>query len=242
MHTIAARRLTVRARLAAGGLLAGAAALAVVPVGAAGDEGHAGDQPGGLAPMARAKPVDPIPPATEVSLALNKVAPPVPKTEPPKDKDKPGGAGGDKPAAPPPPPPWRYIGSITNASYRRAIMVINDSQKLLAEGDKVDDSTLIEINSDYLVLRDGTGAERQVMLAPKQIVTLQLVGAAPPAKGGQPVGRTPAEEEDMKLKAESLRRQEQLEKMGGKPRPSLKNGVQGVDRAGSHGDSDKDDK
>lgn len=199
MHAIAARKHTRQAQIAAGILIAAAGALALLPIGAARGDG----EPTTLTlkpPTPKVRIADPLPNADEVSQALNNVAPPVPRVESPKPTDVAGTGDKGGPAAQPTPAPapWRYIGSITNASYRRAIVVHQDKQQLLAEGDKVDSATIVQITPEYLLVRDAQG-ERQVPLAPKVTPVMQIVtaGTGGPGAGvqndpGRPLTKNPS--------------------------------------------------
>lgn len=195
MHAIAAKRSTRHVQVAAVVLVAAAGALAMLPVGGAvSKSGGGGDVT--VRPAARTRPSDPVPEISELSMALNRIAPPAPKVEPSAV------AGGDRgpeatpeaAPAPPAPPPWRYIGSITNAAYRRAIVVVGDRQKLVAENEIIDGGAkLVTITPEYLVVREGE-TEREVPLAPKVTPTLQVVTAKPDASGRGKQGDPKAEQ------------------------------------------------
>ncbi|MBL8991644.1 MAG: hypothetical protein JNJ48_08710 [Phycisphaerae bacterium] len=184
MHAIAAKRSTRRVQVAAAVLTVAAGALAMLPVSGAARESTGSPDVAGR-PPARQRPVDPVPEIAELSSALTRVAPPAPKVEPAAvaGGEKGPEAGPEAAAPPPAPPAWRYIGSITNAAYRRAIVVVGDRQKLVAENETIDGgTTLVSITPEYLLVREGE-KEREVPLAPKVTPTLQVVTGRPDSGG-----------------------------------------------------------
>lgn len=79
-----------------------------------------------------------------------------------------------KPDEPPPEPvaeaPWRYIGVIlgpTRESHR-AIVTVGESQKMLSEGESVDQDRVDEITDEYLLVTGAGGAQRKIEMVARK--------------------------------------------------------------------------
>lgn len=143
-------------------------------------------------------PADPTPPkpkvvettkveldATATSAFLNLVSGPV--------KNQPVEVGTNDTAPPQPPPTgigsWRYLGGIISSSYKRAILVIDDQQRLLAEGQTINDVEIVQIDKAFVKVKQGE-AETTIDIAPRQKPTLTVLdpSAVARASGGNSNG------------------------------------------------------
>ncbi len=169
MHRAQATQFVRRSQFISGALLAVGVVLMVVPTRCAAPESSVA-----AAPRTNARPVGPAAPETpraaELAKRLTQLLPAQKPLDPPKvdvvvtpDKN----AGPPPPPPPPPPAPVRYLGSITNREFRRAVVVLNGvSQRLLAEGDALDAThTLKSILPTALLIVDANGVESRVELA-----------------------------------------------------------------------------
>jgi hypothetical protein len=131
----------------------------------------------------KVEPVD----AVELASLLAIAAPEMPREDPPAPAVAEAGPGKGETAAPPPPPPrWRYIGSILAPTWKRAIVVVGEQQKMVLEGDAIDDkTTVVAIASDHLLVREN-GVEREEALAPRQAQPEGAKTAAAPGDKADP--------------------------------------------------------
>ncbi len=83
----------------------------------------------------------------------------------------------DQPVQPPvAEAPWRYIGVILGPSREahRAIVTVGDSQRMLSEGEQVDQDRVDEITSDYLLVTGTGGAQRKIDMAARKRLDLVI--------------------------------------------------------------------
>lgn len=113
-----------------------------------------------------------------LATALNSVSGPVKnqptpvedKTEP----EKPELTGVDS---------WRYLGAIMGGAYKRAIVVIDGQQQMLAVGQQYKNAEIVEIDRLYVKVKEGE-TEHTINLAARQKPTLTLVDPAGRGAGG----------------------------------------------------------
>jgi hypothetical protein len=103
---------------------------------------------------------------------LSKIANP-PK---PKPAGTPEGGAGETTAAATPTAPIRFLGSMLHDLSRAALLVVDGKQRVLSEGEKSGDLTLVVVESDHVVIRKGGGPDQRLELAPR---TGPVVGSAP---------------------------------------------------------------
>lgn len=166
-------------------LLCAAVAAAVVPTGAsapAAEQPPAAPQsaPAAPQPKAQAAPIDFAP--HDLAANLDAVSGPV------KNGPKP-----PEPAGPQPPQPtvartgpesWKYLGGIISDSYKRAVIVIEDQQRLLAEGQtfKPDphadtEYQVLQIDPAFVRVKHGDD-EHTINAAPRQRAALNVLDPA----------------------------------------------------------------
>jgi hypothetical protein len=103
---------------------------------------------------------------------LGKIANP-PK---PKPAGTPEGGTGETTAVATPTAPIRFLGSMLHDLSRAALLVVDGKQRVLSEGEKSGDLTLVLVESDHVMIRKGGGPEQRLELAPR---TGPVVGSAP---------------------------------------------------------------
>lgn len=111
--------------------------------------------------------------APALATAIDLIAPPVI----PREKV-------DLPPPPPPPSAWKYLGAIISGSYKRAVVLVNDKQQLVAEGTKVGPSEtaqteVLEIDPGFIRIKDPAGAEQTIELEARQKTQLLIAAPAP---------------------------------------------------------------
>jgi hypothetical protein len=205
MNRAKANSLTRRVQVLALLFAAGAVVAGVIPMTAS--SGPVVPLPPPIQLKAAEAPVEVSAPA--LATAIDAIAPPVVIKDQPKTEVV---------TPPPPPSAWKYLGAIISGSYKRAVVIVNDRQHLVAEGTKVDDTEVVEIDSAYIKIKDAAGAEQMIELAARQKTQLtiagptagagrQMPGAAPvytpPGKGGG--GMTPEMAARVAKAAEELR-------------------------------------
>lgn len=169
MHRAQVERWTRRAQVGGAALLIGAAGLAAAPGSWAGPAA-APEAPAATGPVVKA----PTGPKVEVADAFELgsnwalVSPEMPKDDPPAPPVAEGGPDATAEPAPPPPPPWRFVGSMAGPRWTRAIIAIEDRQKLVSPGEAIDEhATLVAVEADHVVVREHD-QERRENLAPRQ--------------------------------------------------------------------------
>jgi len=178
MHRDQAKRLILRVQAVAGVIGIGAVAAAVVPVAAPGFEPARVPEPKVKAAVERAASVDLD--VSRLGGVLESIAPPVTVVV---KKDEPKI---DVPPPPPPPPVWKYLGGLFMPERSLAIVVVNDKQRMLRVGDKVDQTELLAISEKQITIREGD-SEKRIDLAPRQSGALRIVtGASSSAAGVSP--------------------------------------------------------
>src|ERR1043165_7552074 len=66
---------------------------------------------------------------------------------------------------PPPAPPgldWRYVGPIFDGASIRAIVTVNNRQRVLREGAEVDKATLERVTPEMILVKDAAGAPHEI--------------------------------------------------------------------------------
>lgn len=193
----------------------------------------AGANPSGTRPAALTN-VDVNPGA--MAAGLLSISPPakiIPKA--PETNDE-----GQTAAAPPPPPPaaWRYLGAIESGEYRRAIVLVDGKQHMLAERQKLNDIELLEITADSIrVMKPAPDNEVVIEKAKRERTRLSLV---------TPTRSTPAAGSNLTASTQAAleARLEALRKEGGKTAEAEMRAVKmqlnrGAMRNGNRGDAGK---
>ncbi len=199
MHQFLAKRHLRNARLMAAGLLGLGGAFLILPTGLGGNavstDPAAANPAGTTTPAGTTRPSAEAAPTTiagadpaDLAGLLNVLAAPVPKPPP-----APVASTDPTPETPPAPvaAAIRFAGSILGPSYRRAILVINEQQRMVAEGDAVENETVDAIHADRVVLRTADGERREVGLAEVTGATSSAY-LAKPATASMPPAPTPA--------------------------------------------------
>jgi hypothetical protein len=134
---------------------------------------------------------DNLPAPALLAGALDRIAPP--QKEPPKKEPDPIAATDTTPPPPPPTPPVRFIGAIMTGRTRadgtpdrRAILAVNEQQKLIAQGDFIDaqgdqpgKTKLAEVQTSYVILEKEGGVTEKIELR---------LPATPPPMAIMPIG------------------------------------------------------
>lgn len=170
MDRAKAKSLTRTVQIVAVGLVGAGVAAALVPLtGKVEIEQAALPPPPPKPPEAPRVEID----ATAVAAALNTIAPPV------KNQPAPVDATGTEPA-----PPvltgidaWRYLGAIISGSERRAVLVVNDQQRMLKVGQTIENVEVVQVERGFVKVRQGE-VERQIDLAARQRPELTIIDAA----------------------------------------------------------------
>lgn len=162
MHRAKVGRLTRQAQIASALLVGGAVVLAVVPT--------ASDEPVAVAPIPKAPPKDttpkrPPPDPFELAAAMENASPlDAPSPAPPVVPGESTVAAAEPAPPPPPPAQWRYVGSVIGPTLRRAVLAKEDQQKIVSEGESIDDWTIKTITPKSLTIVDK-GVEREEPLS-----------------------------------------------------------------------------
>lgn len=196
MHQSLAKRHLRNARLMAAGLLGLGGLFLILPTGLGGSAAPAAAPlPAGGSPSGTTtRPAPATAPATiagadpsDLAGLLNTLAAPVPKPVPVT-------VAPTETTLDVPPTPVvaavRFAGSILGPSYRRAILVINEQQRMVAEGDAVENETVDAIHADRVVLRNADGERREVGLAEVTGATASAY-LAKPATASMPAAAAP---------------------------------------------------
>lgn len=86
------------------------------------------------------------------------------------------------------PPPtgvdsWRYLGGIISSTYKRAVVVIDDQQRLLSEGQTFKDVEIVQIDKAFVKVKQGE-TETTINIAPRQKPVLTVLDPAVAARAG----------------------------------------------------------
>ncbi|MDP1661829.1 MAG: hypothetical protein Q8L55_07920 [Phycisphaerales bacterium] len=175
MDRAKARSITRRVQAIAAVFVLGAAVAAFAPLGATHAEAP---DPADASPVA-AKPPEPAAPAVEIdttmlAAAINAVAGPVKNQPVPVEPVAP-----EQPvaAAPAGLDAWRYLGAIMSSSYKRAIVTVGEKQQLLAEGQRIGEIEIVQIDKQFIKVKQGE-VETTIDLAPRQRPALTLLDPA----------------------------------------------------------------
>jgi hypothetical protein len=151
-------------------------------------------------------PVD-VNPATMAAGLLTISPPPKIIAKAPETNDE-GQPNAQTPAAPPP-AAWRYLGAIESGDYRRAIVLVDGKQHMLAERQKLNDIELLEITADSIrVMKPAPENEVVIEKAKRERTRLSLVTptrSTPAASGGG--GTATASQAALEARMEALRRE-----------------------------------
>lgn len=163
---------------------------------------------------------DNLPAPSLLAGALDRIAPA--QKDAPKKDPPPSVATAETPPPPPPTPPVRFIGAIMTGRTRadgtpdrRAILSVNEQQKLIAQGDYIDaqgdqpgKTKLAEVQTSYVILEKEDGITEKIELR---------LPATPPPMAIMPIGNpaiaaaagmNPNPNEDPAAKAARERNQE----------------------------------
>lgn len=168
MHVDQIKSRTVRVQLAAAALGACAVAAAIVPVAAPSVEEVAVPEvkaPENKGPLITAAPTGDI---AELARSLDSISPPVIV---PKKVET---AAAPPVPVEPPPPAWRYLGSLVTPAGLRGLVSVDNRQVLIRKDDRVNDATVTELTTTYLVLTRGDKTER-IDLAPRASGALKVI-------------------------------------------------------------------
>ncbi|MGQ0627432.1 MAG: hypothetical protein ACT4PL_04940, partial [Phycisphaerales bacterium] len=219
MNRETAKRTTRNAQLAGAGLLLAAVGLTFIPADMWAASGGAPSR----SPRARddrpGSRVEPAQDATVLALALETISPDMPDEAPPAPPPPP-----PDPEVPAPPPPtpvqtWRYIGGVFSGALKKAIVVIDESQRFVSAGDVVNNATVVEVRPDYLTI-DEAGVRRYIPIAQRIARTAVPIGI-PVAIGPPPsiTTITPALNEQL-VNLEALRQKDRAAYLAEKRRIS----------------------
>jgi hypothetical protein len=141
-----------------------------------------------------------------IAAGLMTISPPakiIPKVPETNDEGQPTAA------APPPPPPaaWRYLGAIESGEYRRAIVLVDGKQHMLAERERLNNVEVLEIKADAIrVMKPAPDNEVTIEKAQRERTRLSLVTpgrSAPAAAAGSSVSSQAA----LEARLEALRKE-----------------------------------
>lgn len=143
----------------------------------------------------------------DIGQILEGVRPP----RPPAVETEPVATKPDEPAAEPvAEAPWRYIGVIlgpTRESHR-AIVTVGESQKMLSEGESVDQDRVDEITGEYLLVTGAGGVQRQIdMVARKRAEIIITSGGTGQEMSGLAVEERPLTFDEQRLRNLEIQRQ-----------------------------------
>jgi hypothetical protein len=187
MDRAKAKTMTTRVQLAAGVFILLAVAAAVAPLGASkADSTDTAAAPPAPAPKPAEAPKIEID-TVMLANAINTVSGPVKNQHIEPDPTT---------ITPPPAAPvltgvdaWRYLGAIMSSTYKRAIIVVNDQQRLVAEGQTVsleaagtpaeshsaaNDVQIVEIDKLFVKVKQGE-VETKIDIAPRQRAALNVI-------------------------------------------------------------------
>lgn len=188
MDRAKAKSMTRTVQTLAVALLGLTAVAAIVPLGA--KAGPIEADPAALPPAPPPKPVEVAKVDVDVTTAaanLDSVSGPV-KNQHVPEEEKP-----ETTVAAPAPTgidAWKYLGGIISDSYKRAIVVVNDQQHLLAEGQKfkpdpvnnpLAEVLIVEIDRTFIKVKEGE-TEHTITISPRQKAALNVLDPAAAAR------------------------------------------------------------
>lgn len=192
MHPVVAQRRVRIAQVWVVVLVLGALGVIFIPTGWLRSPPEV-PKPAPVTPTARptASATDNLPAPAVLAGALDRIAPA--QKDAPKKDPPPTVATADAPPPPPPTPPVRFIGAIMTGRTRadgipdrRAILSVNEQQKLVAQGDYIDaqgdqpgKTKLAEVQTSYVILEKEGGITEKIELR---------LPATPPPMAIMPIG------------------------------------------------------
>lgn len=119
-----------------------------------------------------------------------------------------------KPDEPAPPAvaeaPWRYIGVILGQTREahRAIVTVGESQRMLREGETVDQDRVDEITEEYLLVTGAGGAQRKIEMVARMRADIVITTASTGAEmTGLLVEDAPLTPEEQRVRDRDIQRQ-----------------------------------